>query len=111
MRKCLGVCVYANALVIIALSAYVFVLPAGTVMRGLYDPGLDGSAVPRCVWRWHRALSPKYAEWARRRVASGIAARLTTQDIAGTEWPAYRCRGRLVGVTGVRAPRTAISML
>jgi len=89
MRKCLWVCVYANALVILALSVYVFVLPAGTVMRGLHDPGLDGSAVPRRVWRWHRVLSPRYAEWARRRVASGIAGRLTTSDIAGTEWPLF----------------------
>jgi len=89
MRKALLVCVRVNAIVIIALCSFVFILPAGTVIRSLQDPGLDGSAVPRCVWSWHLALSPRYAEWARRRVASGAAGRLTTKDIAGTEWPLF----------------------
>lgn len=89
MRKWLTVCVYVNAIVIIGLCLYVFVLPAGTVIRSLHDPGLDGDTVLHCVWRWHRALSPKYAKWARKRVASGTADRLTTRDIAGTEWPLF----------------------
>ncbi len=89
MRKSLSVCVYANAIVIVGLCFFIFVLPAGTVIRSLHDSGLDGTAVPRRVWRWHRALSPRYAEWARRRVASGAAYRLTTSDIAGTEWPLF----------------------
>ncbi len=104
MRKCLSVCVYTNALVVLALSVYVFVLPAGTVMRGLRDPGLDGSAVPRRVWRWHRALSPRYAEWARHRVASGVAGRLTTSDIAGTEWPLF---GSVFYLWATRSMRTS----
>lgn len=89
MRKWLTVCVYVNAMVIIGLCLYVFVLPSGTVVRSLYGPGLDGVAVPRCVWRWHQALSPKYAGWARERVESGAAGGLTTRDIAGTEWPLF----------------------
>jgi hypothetical protein len=89
MRKWLTVCVYVNAIVIIGLCLYVFVLPAGMVIRSLHDPGLDGDAVPHSVWGWHRALSPKYAKWARGRVASGAAGRLTTRDIAQTEWPLF----------------------
>jgi len=89
MRKPLAVCVYVNTAIIVALCLYVFVIPAGLLVADLRDPGLDGRAIPRCVFRWHRALSPKYARWARARVASGAAGELTTKDISGTEWPLF----------------------
>jgi len=89
MKKFLAICVYANTVLAVVLSTYFFVLPVVTVVRALGDTGLFGQGVPRCAFRWHRALSPKYERWARRRVTAGAASRLTTGDIAGTEWPLF----------------------
>jgi hypothetical protein len=89
MRKSLSICVHTNTVIAVVLSLYVFVVPAMLVVRDLGDPGLRGEGIPRCAFRWHRGLSPKYERWARRRVASGTAAGLTTRNIAGTEWPLF----------------------
>lgn len=89
MRKPLTVCVVVNAVVMIALCLYVFIMPAGMIVSNLRDPGLSGESIPRFVFRWHHALSPKYARWAQRRVASGAAGKLTTRNISGTEWPLF----------------------
>jgi hypothetical protein len=89
MRKSIAVCVYTNMALAVALSLYLFIAPAAMVVRDLDDPGLRGQDVPRCAFRWHRALSPKYERWARQRVESGTAADLTTGDISGTEWPLF----------------------
>jgi hypothetical protein len=75
MRKSLAVCVYANTAIAVALSLYFFLIPAGELLWDLRDPGLRGGQVPRFAFRWHRALSPKYEQWARDRVQSGGAAR------------------------------------
>lgn len=89
MRKSIAVCVYANALGALALSLYFFVLPVILVVRDLGDPALRGGGIPRCAFRWHRALSPRYEKWARSRVAAGKASQLGTTDISGTEWPLF----------------------
>lgn len=89
MRKSFGLCVYVNTVIAVALSLYLFVAPAAIIIRDLNDPGLCGGQIPRCAFRWHRALSPKYEKWARSRVRSGSAARLTTGNISGTEWPLF----------------------
>jgi hypothetical protein len=89
MRKPLTVCIYVNAILTILLSLYVFIVPVGTVIRGLSDPGLQGTGIPRLAFNWHRALSPKYEAWARDRVHSGVAADLGTENVAGTEWPLF----------------------
>lgn len=88
-RKSLAVCVYVNTVVAVALSLYLFLIPAGELIWDLRDPGLGGESIPRFAFRWHRALSPKYEKWARDRVRSGKAAQLSTADIAGTEWPLF----------------------
>lgn len=89
MRKPLTVCVYVNVAIITGLCLYAFVWPAGQLISDLRDPGLAGDTIPRCVFRWHRVLSPKYARWAQQRVASGAAGTLTTKNISGTEWPLF----------------------
>ncbi len=89
MRKPLSLCVVVNAVILIGLCLYVFVLPAGTIAWNLRDPGLAGDTIPGFVFRWHRALSPRYERWARQRVASGAADQLTTENISGTEWPLF----------------------
>jgi hypothetical protein len=89
MRKSLAVCVYVNLTVIIGLCLYVFIVPAALLISDLRDPALTGEGIPRCAFRWHRVLSPKYARWAKARVASGAAGELSTADISGTEWPLF----------------------
>ncbi len=89
MGKALKICVWANAGLAVALSLYLFLLPAALLVWDLRDPGLRGAQIPRCALRWHKSLSPKYEKWARQRVASGRAGHLTTANIAGTEWPLF----------------------
>jgi len=89
MKKQLTLCVNINAVIFILLSAYVLLIPAGMVIYDLQDPGLYTDSIPRCAFRWHKALSPRYEKWARRRVEAGAATKLTTSDISGTEWPVF----------------------
>ena len=88
MKRSLAICVYTNTIIAVALGLYFFLVPAGELVWDLRDPGLRGESIPRCAFRWHRALSPKYEEWARDRVRSGRA-QSNTADIAGTEWPLF----------------------
>ena len=89
MKKQLSLCVYINAAIIIALSAYVLLIPAGMMIRTLRDPCIYSGKQLRCAFHWHKALSPRFEKWARRRVKSGVAATVNTSDIAGTEWPMF----------------------
>jgi hypothetical protein len=89
MKKQLTLCVYINAAIMIFLSAYALLIPAGMLVHSLRDPCLYSGSQLRCAFRWHRALSSRYEKWARQRVESGAAATLTTKDIAGTEWPVF----------------------
>ncbi|OHB76236.1 MAG: hypothetical protein A2Z25_05900 [Planctomycetes bacterium RBG_16_55_9] len=89
MKKQLTLCIGVNAAVMIFLSLYVLLVPAAILIYDLHDPGLSGERTPRCVFRWHRALSPRYEKWASQRVKAGAASKLTIQDISGTEWPVF----------------------
>ena len=89
MKRLLRLCVRTNAALIIILAFYVFLIPAATMIYNLRDPGLYGNSTPRCVFRWHKSLSGRYEKWARKRFSAGIAAELTTEDIAETEWPVF----------------------
>jgi hypothetical protein len=89
MKKQLTLCVNINAAIIIVLSFYALIIPAGMLIRSLRDPCLYSGSQLRCAFHWHRALSPRYEKWARWRVESGAAATLTSTDIAGTEWPVF----------------------
>ena len=89
MRKALDACTYVNAALAVGLSLYLFLVPAAMLVRDLRDPGLRGERIPRCAFRWHRSLTPRYEKWARQRIASGQAEGLSTWNIAGTEWPLF----------------------
>ena len=87
MKKQLTYCVNINAAIMVVLSAYALLIPAGMLIRSLRDPCLYSGSQLRCAFHWHRSLSSKYEKWARQRIESGAATKLTTGDIAGTEWP------------------------
>ena len=83
------VCIYANTAALLFLAAYLSLLPLLTIVHDLRDPALRTGGTPRLAFRWHRALSADYEDWARERVASGQAKTLNTYDISGTEWPMF----------------------
>lgn len=86
MRRML-LTVYALALASIGFCLLLW--PGIELARALLDRNLGGPEPAVQAWRWHRALAPVYADWARERVASGAAAQLSMHDIAGTEWPLF----------------------
>lgn len=82
-------CVYINTGMMVLLSLYFFLIPAGLLIHDLNDPGLASDKMPRCLLRWHRSLSPKYEKWARHRLSLGPAPGLEEAGVAGTEWPVF----------------------
>ncbi len=89
-RICVGsLCRLVNSLVRGGLGLYFFLIPAVLVLRDLPDRGWREDALPQAAWRLHRNLTPAYARWAEARVASGRATELSTDDVAGTEWPLF----------------------
>lgn len=77
------------ALTLAAVSFFLLLWPGFELARALLDRNLGGPEPAAQAWRWHRSLAPVYADWARERIASGAAARLSMHDIAGTEWPLF----------------------
>lgn len=86
MKQRLRLVVYGNALILIIAATYFFVMPLGSLVQALNDPGLRTGATPRFAFRWHQSLSKQFEPWARGRVASGQATQLNTYNISGTEW-------------------------
>lgn len=72
-----------------ALIALFFAWPAAETISALRDPNLSGAEPVRQVWRWHRALTPVFAAWARSRIQTQQARTLSIHDISGTEWPLF----------------------
>jgi hypothetical protein len=81
--------IVVNFAVALGLALWAFVAPVYIVIRDLNDPGMRDGTVPRSVFRRHASLAPRYATWARERVKSGKAARLSTAEVSATEWPMF----------------------
>lgn len=77
----------AAAWALLALAGLVY--PGMRTLVDLSDPALRGSGVPRAAWRLSESLSPRYAQWARDRMAAGTASDLSLGNISGTEWPLF----------------------
>ena len=80
---------WINAMVLIALSVMVFLVPAMVENRELADSGIRSAGIPESAWKLHRALTPKYERWAIARLDSARATGLSINDISGTEWPLF----------------------
>jgi hypothetical protein len=81
--------VYTNAIIVVAVAVYFFVLPTIILVQAIVDPGLRTGEMPRSMFRLHRSLSRKMEPWARNRVTSRQAIHVSTYDISGTEWPIF----------------------
>jgi hypothetical protein len=84
-----SICRYFNAAILIVVSLFFFLIPAGTVIRDLFDPNIRSAGIPQSAWKSHQILSPKYERWARERLASQRATELAINNISGTEWPLF----------------------
>jgi hypothetical protein len=89
LEKAIVFCRYGNTAVLLFVAFLFFVIPGGTVIFYLHDPNLSSAAIPKAAWRMHRKLTPKYEQWARERIDSNRATKLTTSNISGTEWPLF----------------------
>jgi hypothetical protein len=83
------ICHYGNVIILLFLSLYFLIIPFCIMIYYLADPRLKDDRIPRIAFNVHRSISPEYENWARRRVASGRAKKLSLYDIAGTEWPVF----------------------
>jgi len=81
--------IHVNAAILIGLALYFFLLPVGIVLRDLTDPHIRHPGMPRAAVRLFEALTPHYSRWARKRLDSDRAARLSSEDVSGTEWPLF----------------------
>jgi hypothetical protein len=84
-----GICRYANAAILVLIALCFFLIPGVLTLRDLSDPNLRSAGIPRCAWKLHRTLSPRFERWAGKRVASVRATELSTSNISGTEWPLF----------------------
>ena len=89
VSRLLSVCVYSNKAIIALIALWFFILPGFISMKNISDPRLKDERIPKVAWSLHRDLSPRYREWARARIKSGMAADLNLYDVPGTEWPMF----------------------
>jgi hypothetical protein len=80
---------FLNCAILVFIALIVFIVPGLTVLREVRDPNIRSPAIPRFAWTLHRALTPKYERWANKRLESEQAAKLSTSNISGTEWPLF----------------------
>jgi hypothetical protein len=78
-----------NSAVVVLLAAFFFVYPPIRAALDIQDPALRQPGMPKAAWRLYRNLTPRYARWAKARVAAGRAEGLSTSNISGTEWPLF----------------------
>src|ERR1043166_5551253 len=81
--------IYINSALIVGLAAFFFVYPSIRAALDIFDPALRQPGIPKAAWRLYRSLTPRYARWAKERIAQGRAEGLSTNDISGTEWPLF----------------------
>src|SRR5438552_3478862 len=93
-----------NSVLVVMLAAFFFIYPSVRAALDLRDPALRQPGIPKAAWRLYRTLTPRYARWARERVARGQAEGLSTNDISGTEWPLF---GSVFYLWGIENLQTA----
>src|ERR1043165_639384 len=82
-------CRLVNGILMMLLLATVFLSPALIVLNDLRDTRIQMGGIPGAAWAQHQALSPRYARWAQKRLASDRGLELSTDNISGTEWPLF----------------------
>ncbi len=78
-----------NSPIVVGLAGFFLIYPVVRAVLDVRDPALRQPGTPKIAWRLFRNLTPRYAAWAKERVAEGRAEGLSTTDISGTEWPIF----------------------
>lgn len=73
----------------LALVGALWLWWAGEIVHALRDASLGGPEPAAQSWRWHRALTPAFEQWAKQRHGGARAGELSLDDISGTEWPLF----------------------
>jgi hypothetical protein len=92
-----------NSVVMVGFVTAFFIYPPVRAVLDIQDPALSEPGMPKMAWRLYKNLTPRYARWARERVATGRAAGLSTTDISGTEWPLFGSVFYLWGLENLQA--------
>jgi hypothetical protein len=92
-----------NSVLMMLLAAALFVYPPVRAALDIQDPALKQGGIPKAAWRLYRNLTPRYASWARERIAQGRAEDPPTSDISGTEWPLFGSVFYLWGIENLQA--------
>jgi hypothetical protein len=92
-----------NSLAVALLAAFFLIYPSVRAVLDIRDPALQRPGMPKAAWRLYRNLTPRYATWAKKRVAQGRAEALSTSDISGTEWPLFGSVFYLWGIENLQA--------
>lgn len=101
-RNGIAVCCYANAVLLLLIAVYFFLIPFVLMVYYLVDPAIKDRGISRFAVSVHRSISPKYERWAHERIKSGRAADLNLNDIAGTEWPVFGSFFYLLGTEEIQ---------
>jgi hypothetical protein len=99
----MGKIICINSVAVVLLAAFFFIYPPIRAALDICDPGIRQPGVPRAAWRLYRNLTPRYATWARERIAQGRAENLSKSDISGTEWPLFGSVFYLWGIENLQA--------
>jgi hypothetical protein len=83
-----------------AVSFYFLLIPAVKLTGELNDPTLRTGGISPEAWQLSRVLAPRYAAWARNRIAHEN----DPATVSGTEWPLF---GSLFYLEGVQALQEA----
>src|SRR5436190_1712425 len=78
-----------NSVLMILIAGFFLVYPPVRAALNMRDAALRQPGIPKSAWRHFRNVAPRYASWAKERVAEGRAENLSTDDISGTEWPPF----------------------
>src|SRR4051812_16422699 len=81
--------VYINSVLVSLLAVFFLLFPPARATLDILDPALQKPSVPKAAWRLYRNLTPRYASWAKKRVADGGAEKLSTKNNSGREWPLF----------------------
>ncbi len=77
-------------LALIVSGVTLFLFPGLKVLHYfVFDPGLTDKGGSQWAFDLHKSLSKRYEKYARDRLQSGEAEKLTPDDIAETEWPLF----------------------
>src|SRR5271155_5645985 len=93
---------WINSALIAFAALWFFIIPAVSLIRDVCDLALGSGGMPRCVFAWHRHITPGFAAWARGTMNAGPGAHVEQYDIKGTEWPAHSAMLYLLATEGLQ---------